>query len=292
MSVKATTLILSLFLFVSAKSFTSGYLVIVGGGTSKAVAETYEKKLQQTMWYQSTHQEGLSTLLLSDTISGLNKGFHIAVAGIVQEKAYAVFIQQLLLRDMEGVYFRPVTLTKAVQPIEYTRKQPVAEYILSLIKREENRASTVLSGCDTLIIENGPYCEGGMCDNTIYHTGGKVVLYHRYWGGDHGGEESVHYYSKGKLSSVMTIEDRSIYKDYNPNGPVVDTEYDTSWVYYIDGTAVALKNYENLIFTGGSLFKKELEAEEEYLQTVLPFVKAIHSQKYSYDSKDTLTYGE
>lgn len=100
---KTMFITLSLISIICAKSFTSGYLIIVGGGKTKADAEAYKKKLEQTMWYQSTYQKGLSTLLLSDTVSGLNKGFHIAVAGMTEDKSYATLVQQLLLREMKGV---------------------------------------------------------------------------------------------------------------------------------------------------------------------------------------------
>lgn len=289
---KSTILILTLVLFVSAKSFTSGYLIIVGGGKTKALAQTYEKKLEQTMWYQSTHQEGLPTLLLSDTVTGLNKGFHIAVAGITEDKAYATFIQQLLLRNMKGVYIRSVTLNKAVKPIEYVNKQPIAEYLLSVMKREDMQINSAVKSCDTLIINNGPYCEGGNCDNVLFHKNGKVLLYYRSWGGDHGGQESNYYYKNGRLSHSMDIEDRAIYENGNPFGAVLGTDYDTSWVYYVDGSAVALRNYEGLFFKDDSLFNKRLKNEEEYLCTVLPFIESIQSKNSSYSSLDSVLYKE
>lgn len=158
------------------------------------------------------------------------------------------------------------------------------------MNRKEKAVEATLKECDTLIIDDGPYCDGGDCHNVIYHKDSRIMLYQRYWGGDHGGDENRFYFKKGKISHLMSIGDRAIYANGNPFGAVLGTEYDTAWVYFVNGDAVAFRRMEELYFKDDSLFDINFDFGFGYLETVMPYIDSIRSQRHSFGSKATVQY--
>jgi hypothetical protein len=129
-SIMKKYVLITIFLLISFKSLAilainyETYIIIVGGGKTPEDAQLAKKNyLKQT---ELTEQiDANFQILLSDTIQGLNPGFHIAIMGFCNNVHKAKLLTNFANRYLKGVYYKKVTLkTKEKSPVFKPIKAP------------------------------------------------------------------------------------------------------------------------------------------------------------------------
>lgn len=122
---KSTFLILFLFLSLSlfAENYET-YIIIIGGGKAPKDAqlakENYLKQPELTKQVDANLQ-----IVFSDTILGLNPGFHIAIMGFCNNMDKAKLLTNFANKYLKGVYYKKVTLkTKEKSPAFKSNQAP------------------------------------------------------------------------------------------------------------------------------------------------------------------------
>lgn len=102
----ASVFFILLFAYSSANSKTTN-IIIVGGGKTQADAIQAKSKFKNSNKAQNITKEEI-VLMLSDTIEGLNPGFHIAVLGCCDDDAIAKLLVKCINAAYPGVYAKKI----------------------------------------------------------------------------------------------------------------------------------------------------------------------------------------
>lgn len=245
---KSIVLLLTCLLLLQAEP-TTGYMIIVGGGTTQADANKYLQKYQsETEMQHCIEESDFPTTLLSDTIEGLNPGFHIAVAEIFPYEAQALLFLEMIRDDMNGVYMREVTVHQSLVEGAFSTN----DIALAQIIRQREKAKAAITNKDQI-------CSTSTELNLLggYSFGIKVKrendseFYTTIWEGEHGDYENSYYLDEGTLK---VFQSRSSTAQYGSGmRDFLGMKESGNWCYFIDGQPVAFTNHKSELFILGHI---------------------------------------
>lgn len=247
-----TMFILLVSIFMLFAETKSGFMIIVGGGKSKTDADRFLQKYKnESQLWANFEQSGFPQTMLSDTIDGLNKGFHIAVAGICSEEQTAKLFLEMIKMEMNGVYMRKVKMDSNKVTGIFQSTQFVKSQIIKLRDKVIATVSKQVPTCTTTIEIN---CDGGYCSGTKKENANGLLTYFENFGGDHSEDESMIYCKNNQFRVYDYWYSRAIYADGHFGMGIEGIDSTESWCYFIDEKPVALSDEYQFFIIGENEF--------------------------------------
>lgn len=230
----------------------SGYMIILGGGKDAAAAQKalirYKQKSQ--LW-ANFEPAGYPKEMLSDTVTGLNPGFHIAVAGVCEQEEMAKLFLEIITTDMGGVYIRKVTMNSS----EVTGAFQATQYIKSRVLKLKNRVITGISNRTPSCTTSGDYNWGGgpgYQEKEVDASG--LLMYRQDTDGDWAGNSQTIYCVKDQFKVFEDIRYDAVFVDGRIGYAVERLDTTISWCYFVDEKPVALYSDYTFEIIGGDGF--------------------------------------
>lgn len=255
------------FYFISFAN--SGYIIITGGGKTVQAGNDALVTYKNSNCISFFKQDKFPALMKSDTVEGLNPGFFISVAAIIEKKEIANLALTFVRSKISDAYIRKITvpqnITSSIKFLHNNQQRKILEKLKEKIIHENDKE---IKSCTKIKFEPSE-CAGGICDDEIYLNNGICVRYFDYWGGDHGENIKNYYFKNNKLILFTEFSSVANYKDGNMIGEVEDFNEDLTVTFFFNGIPVVIiKPDGNILFSGEQNFTNRVNDINYYLKEI------------------------